>query len=428
MVYRNPQRWAEFSVTFVFAVAVHALNDSNDAVIPGVHKPLPVSPDVDIDNGQWLLDLYPTVLGRHHDVVGYATDLAAARGAAGRAGVYAAFTASAEFQGNPALADKDRFVTRVYGTILRRNPTPAEVSAQAASLTAYDGSGSGTVTWLGLIDAFYASAEFKTHCQTGYYTMGAPVSQGQLLLHDMFDGRAKLQPENASQPIRLTMPSALRMWDQKLSVMVHPTRNDTLLAFTRCYLRAPNVFTVALLTSTDGGLSFTEVAILWDPAAGARVTIYDPHVAVDNSVCPPRFVMATECAGNFGTASLCVSSTTTPHLPETWYYPTVVVDGFVKPAAESASTGVTLTDGLSRHVAWTQVYDGTKPNDPLAHTYSQNAIVPSFYNDYYFGTVVSPGVMPMMNSQPHPWCTDAWDCNNRDKQDWKREGDYFYAM
>jgi hypothetical protein len=34
----------------------------------------------------------------------------------------------------------------------------------------------------------------------------------------------------------------------------------------------------------------------------------------------------------------------------------------------------------------------------------------------------------MMPAEPQPWCTSAWDCNNRDKQDWKKEGDYYYAL
>ena len=103
-------------------------------------------------------------------------------------------------------------------------------------------------------------------------------------------------------------------------------------------------------------------------------------------------------------------------------------------ADESASTGVLLTDGFNKYVSWTQVYDGLNPpNDPLAHTYSQNAggSVASFYQ--YYGSVMGPTaggppVSIMMSSEPHPWCTDAWDCNNRDKQDWKREGNYFYAL
>ena len=67
-------------------------------------------------------------------------------------------------------------------------------------------------------------------------------------------------------------------------------------------------------------------------------------------------------------------------------------------------------------------------NDPLAHTYSQNAAVSDFTS--YFGTVIagSSAVNTMMSAEPHPFCTDAWDCNNRDKQDWKREADYYYAL
>jgi len=92
---------------------------------------------------------------------------------------------------------------------------------------------------------------------------------------------------------------------------------------------------------------------------------------------------------------------------------------------ESASTGVTLIDGGRKYIAWTQVYDGVRAWDPLAHAYSQSAEVTNFST--YFGSVMSPRATIMMNSEPR-FCTDAWDCNNRDKQDWKREGDYLYAL
>lgn len=138
--------------------------------------------------------------------------------------------------------------------------------------------------------------------------------------------------------------------------------------------------------------------------------------------------MAMECIGNYYAASLCVSSTTTPSILETWLYPEVLVDGLIEPAAQSASTGVLLTDGFDRFVSWTQVYDGTQQNDPQAHTYSQSAPVKSFYDSFYFGSVDDSRVNVMMPAEPEPWCTSSWDCNNRDKQDWKREGDYFYAL
>jgi hypothetical protein len=127
---------------------------------------------------------------------------------------------------------------------------------------------------------------------------------------------------------------------------------------------------------------------------------------------------------------------TTPGWTETWSTPFILVDGCggnaagicQTAAAESASTGTTLIDGASRYVAWTQVYDGVGANDPQAHTYSQAAAVASFTG--YFGTVMqgTSAITTMLSAEPQPWCTSTWDCNNRDKQDWKREGSYYYAI
>jgi len=33
-----------------------------------------------------------------------------------------------------------------------------------------------------------------------------------------------------------------------------------------------------------------------------------------------------------------------------------------------------------------------------------------------------------MSAEPEPWCTSTWDCKNRDVQDWKREGSFYYAV
>ncbi len=143
------------------------------------------------------------------------------------------------------------------------------------------------------------------------------------------------------------------------------------------------------------------------------------------------FLSCLVIIGNYGTASVCISYSTTPTVRESWFYPRPVVDGLASPKAASASTGATLVDGTSRYISWTQVYDGSDPynySDPSAHTFSQSVQVPSFYEKYYFGTVESKGVKTMLSAEPQPYCTSSWDCNNRDKQDWKREGNYFYDL
>jgi hypothetical protein len=53
--------------------------------------------------------------------------------------------------------------------------------------------------------------------------------------------------------------------------------------------------------------------------------------------------------------------------------------------------------------------------------------VPSYFE--YFGTVIG-GTSPiatMLYAEPRPFCNETWDCNNGDKQDWKREAEYYYA-
>lgn len=402
-------------------------------LVVGVHTPVPVDPTVDILDGHWLLDLYRVVLGREHDAAGYTVNRKALEAGSTRSAILSAFVASAEFKATPALADRSGFVTRLYQTLLLRTPGAQETASQVAQLKEADGSGAG-LTWEELIEAFYASAEFKAaRCQKGAYTLGAPVAPGKLLLSDLFAGRARMQTLAESQEVHLTVPSALALWDQKLPVLRDPQANRW-LGFTRAYVVAnPGLFTIVLLTSSDG-VSFTEVGPVLERTGGQ--TFYDPHLSLDSGACPERHVMAMECLGTEGAASLCVSQTTTPGWPETWSAPKVVVDGCTgnaagnchTAAAESASTGAALTDGHARYVAWTQVYDGVGANDPLAHTYSQAAPVASYAA--YFGTVVagSGPISTLLSATPQPWCTGSWDCNNRDKQDWKKEGAFFYAL
>ena len=353
-----------------------------------------------------------------------------------RNSMYGDIVSSQEFLSNPINADKSTFVNRTYQAILKRMPTAAEIQQQVALLQTYDGQGRG-IGWPVFIEDIYSSVEFKdTQCQTGYYSLGAPVNISSILLEDLFNGIARMQSGAESVTVTLNVPDAVALWDQKLPVL-HDPFTELPIAFTRvCVTNTPQLFNIALLTADDpSGLAFTEVGMLFDTSGGR--TFYDPHISVDNSVCPPQYIMSMECIGNEGAASHCISFTTTPSLPETWSNPFVIVDGCTSgnggvchaTAAQSASTGVTLIDGKNRYVAWTDVYDGSGPNDPLQRTFSQNAgPIPSFST--YFGSVLhgSSPIYTLMSAEPHPYCTDAWDCNNRDKQDWKREGSYYYAL
>lgn len=278
---------------------------SASSSIAGIHFPLPINATVDIGDNTWLSDLYFIILNRSSDYSGYSTNLLnMQKNGLSRKDMYNNFITSAEFQSNPSLKEKNGFVVRLYNQVLHRSPSDAEVDLVSLQLTDYDQNiaPKSKSTWLQEIDNVYHGEEFKfSNCPTGYYSFGSQVaSEDTLLLHDLFEGRARFQPEIESVLININMPSALRQWDQKL--IVYPNTNtdgswsaDGYFAFTRSFIASPNTFTVTLLTSVDG-VNFDEVGILWTPQSG--YTFYDPHVSIDYSVCPPRYVMAMECAGN----------------------------------------------------------------------------------------------------------------------------------
>jgi hypothetical protein len=266
--------------------------------IPGIHFPLPINATVDIEDNTWLSDLYPIILGRSSDYPGYSTNLVSMQKGASRKDMYNMFVTSTEFQSNPSLKDKSNFISRLYLQLLHRSPSDAEVEVLSLKLTDYDQTiaPKNKSTWLQEIDAIYYGDDFKvTNCPTGYYSFGSQVaSEDTLLLHDLFDGKARFQPESESVLINLNIPSALRLWDQKLTIYPNTDGTDGYFAFTRSYIVSPNTFTVTLLKSADG-INFDEVGLLWTPTNGQ--TFYDAHVSIDYSVCPPRYVMAMECAG-----------------------------------------------------------------------------------------------------------------------------------
>jgi hypothetical protein len=420
------------ALLFVFLFSVHS------ALIPGVHTPLSIHPTVDIPDSQWLLDVYKTVFARNADAGGYRTNFQDLQnGSLNRGSLFTNFVNSPEFRGNPQLSKRTGFIIRVYQAILGRTPSQPEIDHYLAVLHGPHGEGPGSVTWPELLDVFYGSPEFKFICPTQYYTLGSRVNPSALLMQNLFNKTARLQVASEAQLLGLNIPTAQRLWDQKIPVIHNPfnqTDGFHYVGFTRAFMGG-NTFTIVALSSQDA-VNFVEIGPLFEPQGGQ--TFYDGHVSLDYTFCPPRWVMAMECVGHGGAASLCTSFSTYPSKPETWTNPFILVDGCVNNnppacgtrAAESASTGVLLVDGHNKYAAWTQVYDGVQQNDPLAHTYSQSTgPLPSFFS--YFGTVMGgkpSAVTTMMSAEAHPWCTDAWDCNNRDKQDWKREGNFYYAL
>ncbi|CUG89094.1 Hypothetical protein, putative, partial [Bodo saltans] len=196
--------------TFLVIVVLCAM--TSVAHPDGLHQPLPIDPTVDIGNARWLLDLYLTVFERAADDAGFRTNFGDLEsGAQNQASLYNAFVGSSEFQSNIAvLGDKTNFIVRCYQALLLRSPQPSEVAFYLARLQTYNGQGGQELSWLAMLNGFYASAEYKDkRCQSSYYTLNGPVAAGALLLKDVWSGAATLQtPASGSTPITLTIPSA----------------------------------------------------------------------------------------------------------------------------------------------------------------------------------------------------------------------------
>jgi len=94
-----------------------------------------------------------------------------------------------------------------------------------------------------------------------------------------------------------------------------------------------------------------------------------------------------------------------------------------------------MIDGYHRFLSWTVVDDGTvwfedanhqlNPDEGGERTYSSGLSVPDFGTDVGY---VSHTGQELLSSDPDVYCQGSWDCNNRDMQDWKREGDFYYAI
>ena len=309
--------------------------------------------------------------------------------------------------------------------------------------------GSGDLSWYDFISALYASPEFKQKtCETSYYTYGEKIKDSALTLRDLFNGRARLPQISESEKLGLDFigGSVDAIWDQKLPTV---KSKDSYLGFTRGHRLVgenKHQFNIFVLESKDSGLTFKNISGpgIFRPAPDDQY--YDPHVSIDHSTCPPRYVMAMECAlsGKVGTPSLCTSFTSTPSLPETWSQPTLVVQGCSNTGGNhcetssrfiSASTGVTLADGKQKFLKWTELDDGptnfqdadgklnTDEGDERA--LSKGVAVADFSK--YVNSTLNIASM-VLKAENNVRCTSAWDCNNRDMHDWKKEGDQYYAV
>lgn len=166
-------------------------------------------------------------------------------------------------------------------------------------------------------------------------------------------------------------------------------------------------------------------------------TFYEPHIAIDSSQSPTRYIMTLECVwvpGGFeGTAS-CISISTDPFNRFSWTVPKLIVNGCDTNRAtgctsteyESGATPATLVDGANTYIAWASV---EFPGFPLGGSGTERAFssvralggVDSFAGYANEGTVV-------LDAKKNTDCTSGWDCNNANVQDWKKEGSLYYMV
>ena len=255
----------------------------------------------------------------------------------------------------------------------------------------------------------------------------ATVATAEPRLADLFAGTAHFQGLDQAQSVSLNIPSAQGMWDQKLQVLWNPA-DGSYYAFTRKHIGNQS-FTVTLLRSTDG-LSFTEVGPLFNSA----VSLYDVSVAVDSSVSPARYIMALECAlPNMEHVSSCISTSRDPFNPSSWSTPTILIGGCDANGASgcssanwvSASTPLVLVDGGSLYTGWSVTDSGSQ-----APAYAQEGVNRVFtsgklLSGYGFAGYANGGTV-LLDAESNTFCTSAWDCNNRNGIDWRKEGNYYY--
>lgn len=261
-------------------------------------------------------------------------------------------------------------------------------------------------------------------CTTGYYTYQLPLKSDAPTLNDVFTGKAHFQTAAQAEMVRLNFnvpgiaDDVTDVWDQKLPILYNQD-DGNYYTFTRGYnVRVTDDryrFNMYLMKSSDG-INFYKVGQILDQSVIREVggNIVDGHIAIDHSVCPIRYVMALEI-----NASLWVSYSTTPFNPASWSKPKKVISSV---GGKSASTGVMLIDGNNKYLSWTVVDD----NNPHS-TYSRGMALANFSLDKpYLGNSDKGQVILPAEANTH--CTFSWDCNNRDKQDWKKEGDYYYLL
>jgi hypothetical protein len=257
-------------------------------------------------------------------------------------------------------------------------------------------------------------------------------------LADYFEGRAHFESAVESEVITVRDPFS------QITAAHHASRLPTFFdsrtgkyfGFTRVLRPKPGKeehYDVVLLRSDDDGKSFEVVSSITN--AKPTQDFLDPHLAIDTSVDPPRYVITMECGDPSVSAfaDSCTMHSTNPTDPASWSIPKRIKIGCGAKAegscsgkeAISASTGLMMFDGPKKYFAWTSLELLTSNwHAETNRTYTSYMEVPDV--DSPAGYANQPAIM--FDAERNTHCKSAWDCNNRNLQDWVREGSYYYAL
>lgn len=268
-----------------------------------------------------------------------------------------------------------------------------------------------------------------------HYDYGYPLKVGTPLVKDVLDGTAHFQSAQDSQVVLVSFAdSTYAAWDMKMSILKDPQSGIYFTYVRKDSTQGKGDFNIYLMRSDDQGRSFREVGPIFAPQG--QVTFYEPHIAIDDSQYPTRYIMTLECAfvaGTEGTAS-CISVSTDPFNRFSWSVPKPIVSGCDTNSAtgctsteyESGATPVTLVDGVNKYIAWASVEfpgwpiggSGFERVFSAARTLGSLDTLAGYANE---GMVV-------LDAEKNTNCTSGWDCNNANVQDWKKEGWLYYIV
>ncbi len=340
------------------------------------------------------------------------------------------FMHSQEFLNHPA--NVDTYITRLYEKILGRHPSREEVENNPTKELGEEGVED---SWADMFNAFLTSEEYKikqkTSCKQACSEIQFSLVKGAPTLNDFFEGRAEFGPpeiieENFTTPFPPGQKST-----SKLAIFKDPSSSDY-YGFIR--LHQPNsegreMYNIFLMKSTDNGKTFTEVGPLFEKTENN--TFYDPHLVINDHVCPAQYILTYECwwPGVEG-ASACVSTSSTPTVLASWTPPKLLVEacngnphvGCPTTVSGSASTPAMLVDDNGdMYISYTVVADH---GPDRSYTRSAGFSLGKNFSKKY----AMIGETILLDAEKNTHCNSTWDCNNRDMQDWKQEGDWYYAI